>query len=215
MAYSRIYICLNDQKCALLLAVSNRLEWHMHPSKKPISTHRVRQWITMCLLAFLLVGLFYIPYLTYSIWRHQHRMHFKSEAAKMYHDRPELFATFQCDDNFNRTIEMLKPGKEFRLEGKKYDIIDTLSIGGEKHWVCIQDEYEMALERLIERHGEEDQNNTAEQLAQDWKNIFRSQPQPQVEFDAVRAQPDKPHPTYWTCIYTAPYLHGSRKPPQS
>lgn len=187
----------------------------MKPSPSTISSPRLRPWITLCLLAFLLVGLFYIPYLTYSIWRHQHRMHFKAEAAKMYHDRPELFATFDCTQGFLEQIELLKPGKEFRWEGKKYDIIDTLKHGTEKSWVCIQDEYEMALERLIERHGEEDQSNTTKQLVQDWCKVFRSQPQSPLEMIGMPEGPTQLPTPHWQSIYTSPNLDGSLKPPQS
>lgn len=166
------------------------------------------------LLVIVLMGLFYIPCLTYSVWRHQHRMHFKEEAAKMYHQRPELFATFVCDDSFFNEIEMLKPGKEFRRSEKKYDIIDTLYQEGQKVWVCIQDEYEMALEMLIkDRSNQEEEQNTGTS-GSDWIKTFKSPPAVLYGRNTPFSAASETAFPFWSNHYQSPFTQRDYQPPQ-
>jgi hypothetical protein len=101
-------------------------------------------------------------------------MQFKAEAFQLYQEHPDLFATFECTPSFLSSIKMLKPGKEFLYTGKKYDIISTIGDGTNKQWVCIQDEYEMALEELIEEHKDRGHDKNPVSESADWLKNFRS-----------------------------------------
>jgi hypothetical protein len=167
------------------------------------------------MLLSMVIGIFYIPYLTYKIWRHQHRMHFKAEAALLYQDRPELFSTFDCSPEFLDEIKMLKPGKEFEWKNKKFDIIDTLETEGAKQWVCIQDEDEMALERLVAERGHDEKDQTLNHLEHEWLKTFRSIGPAVSRLNFATFADENNHGLYWVNHYSSPILSRLSEPPQS